>query len=132
MSCLPACAKRDLSSIIHATTAHGLPCPAPTELTSQSCHLIRPGVYHGSGLFPFLCRLAYFIVPNIFTISKGCRRHLTAEETLTALDVSEDHHAKFAFHERRLVCDDTFFLPLKVTSTVLQLLSSLLDHHIGH
>ncbi len=123
-SFLPLSATQDLSCIVNTTLGHGLPCPPPIKLatTTPKVLQIRPGMFHGSGLFPFLNRRAYFVVPNIFSTTKWCRRHFSSEETLGALDISEDHLLSLASHERAELCHDTTFLPSK---SVVQLLRSL-------
>jgi hypothetical protein len=123
----PSLACRDLSSIINSTVSHGLPCPPPPPLTNLAVHQLRPNTFHGGGLFPFAHRTSYFVVPSIFTISRWARRHLTAEETLLALDVSDVQIKELSSAERKMLCNDTFFLPGKTTTTILQFLATSID-----
>jgi hypothetical protein len=123
----PICTLRYLSSIVHSTVSHGLPCPPPPPLTHLHDFLIRPNTYHGHGLFPFWIRDAYFVVPSVYTPSKWCRRHLTGEETVLALDISDQHIQSLTSDERKAICNDTSFIPGKVVQSFLIQVFSLLD-----
>jgi hypothetical protein len=129
-SLLPQVTQRDLSSVVCATTGFGLPCPPPPFLTSPEVNIIRPGVYHGGGLFPFYNRTAYFVVPNIYSNTKWCHRHFMAEETLAALDIAAEHIDKLDSSDRKRVCNDSFFLPTKVTLTVVHSITASLDAYL--
>ncbi len=65
---LPAVANRDMSCIVNSTVGYGLGCVAPVKLTGINPKVvpIRPRTYHGAGLYPFLDRTAYYVVPSVF------------------------------------------------------------------
>ncbi len=72
---LPAVANRDMSCIVNSTVGYGLGYIAPVKLTGINPKVvpIHPRTYHGAGLYPFLDRTAYYVVPSVFTSTKWCR-----------------------------------------------------------
>jgi hypothetical protein len=80
-------------------------------------------------LFPFMKQNSYFMVPSTFTISWWARQHLTAEETLFTLDVSEVHIKGLTSSEQKILCNDTFFFPGKTTIATLHFLATSIDQH---
>jgi hypothetical protein len=138
---LPVAAKHDLSCIINTMVGHGLECAAPHSVVSRNPQVVhvRPRTFHGAGLFPFLDRTAYFIVPSNFSRTRWCRRHLTAEETLGSLDVGEECVHRLTSSERAVICNDTVFIPAKTVVQILRSLWKSYDEqpasptdHIGH
>jgi hypothetical protein len=123
----PTCTRRDLSTIVTTTSGVGLPCPAPPPLPHLHDCLLRPNTYHGSGLFPFHHRMADFVVPSVYSYTHWCRRHLTAEETLLTLDVSDTHVKLLSSGERRELCNDEGFVPGKVVQFFLHQAAQALD-----
>jgi hypothetical protein len=120
--------RRDLSTIVTTTSGVGLPCPAPPTLLHLHDCLLRPNTYHGSGLFPFHHRTAYFVVPSVYSHTHWCRHHLTAEETLLALDVSDTHVKLLSSGEQRELCNDEGFVPGKVVQFFLHQAAQALDN----
>jgi hypothetical protein len=56
----------------------------------------------------------------VYTKSKWCRRHLTAEETLGCLDIGEAQMSKLSSEERAKLCKDLKFIPSKVLVQILR------------
>jgi hypothetical protein len=127
--CPPPELQRDLSSVINSAVGIGLECSAPKVKTYQNPQVLelKPGTFHGGGLYPFQLRTARFIVPSIFTKIRWCRRCLTPEEVLHVCNVGDTLQETFTPTQKVKFCLDTFFLLCKVVLKVLEVVTSSLN-----
>jgi hypothetical protein len=84
---------RDLSSVLDPKV-NGIPCSAPGENldTSRRPEVIqlRPNVYHGGGLIPWVARSSFIVSPSIYSPTRWVRRRLTNQEMISVLDYSSE------------------------------------------
>ena len=128
-SLIPRTSRQDMSCIVNSTAGFGLECPPPAKMLNRNPRVlqIRPRTFHSVGLFPFGDRTAYFVVPSVYTKTKWCRRHLTAEETLSCLDVGEAQISTLSSAERARLCNDIRFIPSKVSVQIFRGLNHLIS-----
>jgi hypothetical protein len=130
---IPPTSRQDMSCVINPTVGHGLECPPPrnTSVDHPRVIMLRPRTFHGGGLFPFGDRTGYFVVPSVFTKTKWCRRHLTADETLRSLDIGDSHTSTLMSSEKARLCKDTKFIPAKVSIQLLRGIHHLINSNVA-
>ena len=107
--------KRDLSSVLSATVSQGWPSTAPKTITGSDPKVVylRPKTIHPQGLLSFLDREVFVVTQNVFSNTGWCRRRLTPDELLNALDVPGNVGDQLHEKDKRLLFQDRSFVPLK-------------------
>ena len=84
----PQLSRRDLGSVL-SSIGSGAVAPAPLIPRPWPPMVIdlRPGIFHGRGLFPCGVSVPRFICPSVFSATGWCRRALLPSELLLVFDV---------------------------------------------
>jgi hypothetical protein len=116
---------RDLSSVLDPKV-NGIPCSAPGENLDASRRpeviQLRPNVYHGGGLIPWVARSSFIVSPSIYSPTRWVRRRLTNQEMSSVLDYSSEMFKGLTQNQWSSIVKDTGTIPQKVLLKALDIL----------
>ncbi len=114
-------AQRDATTIMDSMINTGRPCKQPEDIVTGKLRtiLIRPEVYHASGLLPWKGKNPQVITRSVFSPTKWCCRTLSLEERLYSRDVTGTVIKTLSHSLQKILVNEDSYLPDKCCMSLL-------------